>query len=101
MKKTKKYSRFISNYLSKLYKLLNEPYIFSIKKLNKLQGYCDSDEICIDYRKDILSTLIHEVLHYYYPNWSETKVLNEERKIINYLTIKQVKNILRRFTSII
>lgn len=52
--------------------------------------------VTIDYRRDILSCLIHEVLHHYYPKWSEKKVLRMEAKIINRLTERQAKNIVKK-----
>jgi len=55
----------------------------------------DTDEIVIDFRRQIIPTLIHEALHKWHPDWSETKVCNRERWIMNHLTPKQIKNIFR------
>ena len=62
------------------------------------QAYSDARIIEIDPRqtsKNYLDTLIHELLHVYAPNWSETKVsktANEMTDIIwkkNYRRIKR------------
>jgi hypothetical protein len=88
-------------FLSRMYKLFEKrPDIFELKKLRGIYGECvyDEDKIYIDYRKIFLPTLIHEVLHYFYPDWSETKVLKEESKIVNALSVRQVQNILKRYS---
>ena len=55
----------------------------------------DTHKITIDFRRDILSTLIHEALHHWHPDWSETKVARHESLIINSLSITQIKNIIK------
>jgi hypothetical protein len=45
-------------------------------------------EITIDYRKDIIPTLIHEAIHHWHSDWSEKKVIKEEKRITNLLTPK-------------
>jgi len=64
---------------------------------NNVVGNYDPDTsiIKIDYRRDMLSTLIHEVLHHWHPDWCETKVLQHESLIINALSQRQIKNIIR------
>ena len=57
--------------------------------------YRETDEIEIDYRRDIVATLIHEALHKYYPDWSETKVERHESRIVNLLTPRQFKSLIR------
>ena len=59
-------------------------------------GYYDfgTEEITLDYRKDIIPTLIHEFIHHLNPNWSETRVLKKERQMVNVLSPRQCKNIL-------
>ena len=86
--------------MSKLYRYL-ETRIETIEltKLRTVQGWYGrkEDTIEVDYRKQFLSTLIHEVIHYYYPDWSETKVLQEESKIMNSISVRQVENIFIRY----
>ena len=57
--------------------------------------YPETDEITIDYRRSIIPTLIHEALHKWHPEWSETKVLSTESHIVNALTPRQVRNIIK------
>ena len=49
----------------------------------------------IDPRKEILPTLIHEVLHCWYQNWGEKEVYQEEKRILRILSCTQAKNILK------
>ncbi len=60
-------------------------------------GYYDysTDEITIDYRKDIIPTIIHEFIHKLYPNLSETNVIKKEKEVMRVITIRQCKNILK------
>lgn len=86
-----------------MYKLFKtNPEIFILKKM-RIQGSCDyvNDIICLDYRKEILSTVCHEVLHYIYPAMTETSVARQERRIMNFLTPIQVKHILKNFSRIL
>lgn len=57
--------------------------------------YNKTDEIEIDYRRDIVATMIHEALHKWHKDWSETKVISYEVKIVNMLTQKQFKSIIK------
>jgi len=57
--------------------------------------------ITVDHRRDLLSTLIHEFTHHLHPDWSETRVLHFERKMINALTQRQIKNILRALGNVL
>ena len=101
-------------FVRKLYRLFkNRPEIFRLDKLPKIKnkagnivqlyGECllDGTEIAIDYRHDLLSTLLHEALHYFHPECTEREVLSEEKWLVNNLSSKQIKNILKRFAEII
>ena len=89
-------------FLVKTYKILRtKPDIFVLKKLRDCQGDCDVSEnrIRIDYRQAFISTLIHEIIHYIYPEWKEYRVLRYEKKLMNAFSVRQVKNILKRFAQ--
>jgi len=60
-------------------------------------GYYDygTGDITVDYRKEMVPTLIHEAIHHWHLDWSENAVLKEEKEIVNSLTSRQYKNILR------
>ena len=61
---------------------------FVFKKLKGVHGYCEwEDGIFLDYRKDLIPTIIHECLHLLEPDWSEAQVLYTESRIIN--TVKE------------
>jgi hypothetical protein len=68
------------------------------QRLSKnVYGYYDygTEEITVDYRREMVPTLIHEAIHHWHPDWPERAVLKEERDIVNSLTPRQYKNILR------
>ena len=69
------------------------------KKIRKYTGTYDLDKdgeitIVLDPRWDIIATLIHEVLHYIYPDLCETEILKMESKLVRNLSDRQLKSIL-------
>ncbi len=87
-----------------LYKLFREkPGIFHVKKLKSARGYCHTkiERIELDYRDEIISTLIHEAIHFLHPQMSEEHVLKNELDLINSLSARQVRNIIKRFGAIL
>lgn len=61
---------------------------FILKKLSGAHGYCDwEDGILLDYRRDFISTIVHECIHFIEPDWSEKRVLYSESRIMN--TVKE------------
>jgi hypothetical protein len=89
---------------SRLYKELRTNYQdIVLKKIYGKHGEYDyeTDEVSLDYRKDLLSTLIHEYLHKWHPDKCETWVLNHERLIVNALSIAQIKRIIYEFAQAI
>ena len=91
--------RDIYNFTRRLYYLLRKhPDNIDFRKLGGgVYGYYEpeTDEITIDHRRDLIPTLIHESLHKFHPDWSETDVLHEESRIVNFLTPRQIKNIIK------
>lgn len=91
-------------FVRRLHRLLRtRPEIFEVGKLKKIRGYCkdDGSKIGLDYRDELIPTLLHEVLHYVHPDWDEQKVLKHEKIIINKLSKTRVKNIIKRFASVL
>lgn len=96
----------LSLYTRKLYRFLDEGHRIEFKKMRNYVGelktgpYLDLNQgpalITLDHRADVISTLIHETLHRFYPAESEEWILRMEKKIMNKLTSRQVKNIIRR-----
>ena len=90
-------------FLNKMYTIFKtKPCVFVLKKM-RIQGDYDyiedEDVISIDFRKELISTLIHEVLHHIHPTWKEQQVKREEHKIMNSVSVQQVKHILKRFVQ--
>jgi len=98
-KKQKALNKEMYRFTQRLYYFLRHHQdLISFQKLSQgVYGYYDfgTEEITIDYRREVIPTLIHEILHHWYPSWSETKVINEERRLVNSLTPSLYKNILR------
>jgi hypothetical protein len=72
--------------------------------LKKLRGLCglyevETEEIVLDYRKEIIATCLHEYLHKFNPDKCETWILSEESKIMNSLSVRQIKNIIKAFAK--
>lgn len=67
-----------------------------LKKLRGREGYYDpsTEEIAVDYRKEFISTMVHEVIHHLHPYWSESKVVSKEKEIMNTITVRQCKNMI-------
>jgi len=57
------------------------------------------EEIRLDYRKDIIPTLIHEFLHHLYPDLCETKIKEKERQVMSGISPRQGINIIRALGS--
>jgi hypothetical protein len=53
----------------------------------------------IDYRKEVIPTIIHEVLHDLYENNTEKWVYQVESKISQILKTKDIINLLQAFIS--
>lgn len=101
--------KLVNNYVSRMHRFLNkhgDKLIF--KKCKGNAGYYVSDDekpkewhIELDYRQHLLTVLWHEVLHRWYPDWNHTEIYKMTSAIINGLSIKQVKNILKKIGQVI
>lgn len=71
---------------------------FILSKLRGACGYCNFDRsIQVDYRKLLVPTILHEVLHDMYPDQWEGWVLRLESKIVNILKPADVVKLLTIF----
>jgi hypothetical protein len=61
-------------------------------------SYCD---IYIDPRGAIISTCIHEFLHFIYPDLLDPQILKLEEKMMNNLSDRQFKNLLFKIVNCI
>jgi len=90
---------FLYPFISRVYKLLEEHKdVFVYKRLRGAAGLCDieDEQISVDpFHCDVntVSVTIHEALHWFYPEWNETKVLAEESKIMHNLSKLQLKRL--------
>jgi hypothetical protein len=73
-----------------------------LRKIKGCHGFYDeaTEVIFIDYRKEFIPTIIHEFLHKWHYDKSESWVLKEEHKIVNSLTTRQIQNILKVLVEI-
>lgn len=96
----------VQAYTKKLYRFLREGHSIKFRKLPStyvgvIYRYENTkiSEVEVDHRDKMFSTLLHEFLHYVHPKWSETKILEMERKLVNALSPTQVKNIIKRLAE--
>lgn len=81
----------------KAYKRLkDDDFTFRFANLRGLHGLCDIGDkrIQLNPKGEILNTLVHEILHDVNPDWSETKVLKEESRIMARLSYRQMINLI-------
>jgi len=95
--------RIVYNLLSRIYKALKNNQPISFKKLRDCQGEydCYCDEIILDYRKEILPTLIHEFIHKFHPTKSESWVEGRERFVMRRISPYQAKRLITLLSYII
>lgn len=89
--------------ISQLYHFLqSHPNNVFFRKLRgiKTGDYMEGDEeIRLDYRKEIIPTLIHEFIHHLHPHMCETLVREKERQIMAAISPRQCINVLRALGS--
>ena len=83
----------------RLYNELRDNPEFVLRKMRGFYGEYDSatNLITLDYRRALIPTLIHEYLHKWYVDKCETWVLQHESMIVNGLSSRQIRNILKAF----
>jgi hypothetical protein len=71
------------------------PEFFQFKRIyGRTTGFFKGDHIELDFRKDLIQSVVHECVHALHPELSETKVLAMERAIIKIITNIEVAEIL-------
>lgn len=97
----------ICQYVRKIHRFLNNSTKNTVifKKHRGYRGMIHFEEserlITLDPRDKVISTLVHEILHDMHPNWSETDILEMERKLINSMSNTQIKNILKKLSAVL
>lgn len=73
------------------------------KRYVQYRGYYwpEEETIDIDYRYEIIPTLIHEYLHHFHEDWSESKVEKEERCIMAVIPKKHCISLIKLFADYI
>lgn len=89
--------------VSRIYKELRSNPQISFKRLRGCCGLYDmgDEHITIDYRREVLPTLIHEFIHKLYPDKSETWVLHKERFVMSRISPAQAKRLLILLSNIV
>jgi len=60
----------------------------------------ETQDMAIDYRGALVPTIIHECIHHWHPDWCETKVEEEERRIVSSITPQQAMNLINLFLNL-
>jgi len=89
---------------SQLYRFTNRIYMrlkherFTLRFIRApgVHGYCypGMGLIQMNPSGDILATLVHEMIHDFYPNWREERVLAHERMMMAQLSHRQMANLM-------
>jgi len=87
-----------SRYLHRIYRVLGSNEVAIVfKRMKRFSGMCEGDRILIDPTSEILPVLIHEFLHYFYPDEENHPTIDAlENEIVSQLTVKQWRNLLIR-----
>lgn len=96
-----------NKYMRWLYQFLKAGHEFEFGKSNLYRGWIHDERedgvfearVFLDPRHKLLSTLIHEFLHFQHPDWCESKVLQMESQIVNSISDRQVRNLVKRFAE--
>ena len=93
----------VYNVISHIYKELRHNQHIYFRKLKDCQGECDvqNDEITLDYRKELLPTLIHEFIHKFHPTKNEKWVMKREKFIMRRVSPGQAKRLLTLLSYIV
>lgn len=71
------------------------PQFFQFKRIyGRTTGLYKGDHIELDYRKDLVQSILHECIHVLHPELSETKVIQTEKLILKTITNEQVATVL-------
>jgi hypothetical protein len=84
-------------FLRRIYRLIkSEEFPILLKRLKGKCGETNFETIKLNPKHPLLPTFLHECLHIFYPDYSETKILALEEQVFSKLTIRQLNNLLLR-----
>jgi hypothetical protein len=92
----------LSFYHNKCLNLIKrKPPEFMVFKKLGIYGWClyDEDTLLVDHRKSPIRTAYHECLHYVFPEWSETKVMRVESRMINKLSMLEIAQFMKHLSA--
>jgi len=92
----------IYNFTAQVYKRLADiEFVVKFFRSKDTAGLCHFDQKLIELNphEDIISTLVHEMLHSIHPNWPEEKVEANEKYIMQKLSHKQMANLLMALSA--
>lgn len=75
------------------------PEFFNLRKMRGTVGLCYFTDIELDYRRDIIPTAFHELLHYLEPDWNESKIRYAESRIINACTSLEIATFMKHLAN--
>jgi hypothetical protein len=75
------------------------PEFFNFRKMRGTVGLCYWTDIELDYRRDLIPTAFHELMHYLYPEWSESSILYAESRIMNICTPLEIAVFLKHLAN--
>lgn len=85
--------RFTTN----IYKRLkNDSFNLRFMRTPGVHGFCypGADLIKMNPQGQVLSTLVHEMIHDIHPNWEEDRVMAREREVMAQLSHRQMANLM-------
>lgn len=101
--------KIASKYTRKMYKFLKGNHEIKFSKMKILRGYIEYQDpntstktdtkIVLDPSDKLISTFIHEFLHYEHQDYTEEQILELEKRVMNSLSNIQVKNLIKRLAE--
>jgi hypothetical protein len=95
----------LDSFMRKFYRFLDQGHNIHFRRLKDAHGiiwkYQYPTTVIFDPRKELFATIIHEAIHYIHPDLSETNVLKYEREVVNALSERRIRNILKRFAQVL
>lgn len=65
-----------------------------------IDGLCDGRKVYVNPAPGVVEALIHELTHRRYPRWSETRVLSESKRLMAFLSEREVREWYRTFQRV-
>lgn len=75
------------------------PKFFNLRKMRGTVGLCYFTDIELDYRRDIIGTAFHELFHFIYPEWNETKIRYAESRIMNVCSSLEIAIFMKHLSN--